>query len=290
MPLSQSERLLLGLALVCLLLSTWQLALFSHDNSFMDGVCAAVAPSTMAADQRATRLFRWVSDYDDGPPTSTQAAAPSGLVTPRVMIEHRAYFRDNCGSKAWLLAILAQRAGLSARELRLCDAHHVARHVVCEVHVDGRWAVFDPTADLAFRRADGAPATAEELRDPLLLTANARRGTNYNLRLWRFDHPERLHFEKLPLVGGLARRVATRLTGRPAEQLAVPPILERPRLVAAACLTFLALLTLAGASVSFRRRRGGAQRHSGDRLFSRSGVRALGRSAPPSKATEHPNA
>ena len=41
------------------------------------------------------------------------------------------------------------------RELRLCDTGHIARHVVCEIRMNGSWAVFDPTSGLDFRRADG---------------------------------------------------------------------------------------------------------------------------------------
>jgi hypothetical protein len=259
-----SEHLLRGLALLSTLIAFWQLALFASDNSFVDGICAALVRPQLAPEERAMTLFRWVSHYDTAeatPPggtasssTSSAGTRPFGLLSPRAMIEHRDYFRENCGSKAWLLAVMARRSGLEARELRLCDASHVARHVVCEVRIDGRWCVFDPTVGLDFRRTDGQLATAAELRDPALLAANARRAPSYDLRRWQFAHPERLHYEKVPLVGGHLRRLAARVTGRPAEELAIPFSLEQPRLVAAGTSVLLALLSLSAAGLLLRRR------------------------------------
>src|SRR5439155_1167167 len=83
-------------------------------------------------------------------------------LTFRSIVEHRAFFRADCGTNARLLCELARRAGLEARELRLCDAGHTARHVVCEIRLNGSWAVFDPTSGLDFRQADGrlAPPAA----------------------------------------------------------------------------------------------------------------------------------
>jgi transglutaminase superfamily protein len=253
----RSERFLLGVLAISSLLCLWQLALFTVDSSFVDGICAVVARPESPPEQRAMQLFRWVNSYDDEELSSSAATPPRGLLTPRAMIEHRAYFRANCGSKAWLLAILARHAGLQARELRLCDARHEARHVVCEVLIGSRWLVLDPTVDLDFRRRDGQLATAAELRDPALLAVNARRADYYDLQRWQFTHAERLHFEKVPLVGGLLRRLAARLSGRPAEELTIPPALEQPRLVAAGSLALLALLALA-ATVLLARRRGRA--------------------------------
>src|SRR4051812_28306314 len=113
MPRPLSERLLLGLALSGSVVSFWQFALFQADNSFADGVCAAIARPERPPEERAMRLFRWVSSYDDPVPAprivgagaaphpvnAADAVTPSrGLLTPRVMVEHRGYFRGNCGS------------------------------------------------------------------------------------------------------------------------------------------------------------------------------------------------
>jgi hypothetical protein len=263
MRLARSERLLLCLVLLCSLVSLWQLALQANDNQFADGICAAATQPERPPEERALQLFHWVSHYDDPlTPAGTPAAvpAPRGPRTPRQMVEHREYFRANCGSKAWLLAVLARRSGLNARELRLCDANHVARHVVCEIWVNGAWRVFDPTSRLDFRRADGQLATARDLREPALLAANAQRAPEYDARRWTFTHAERLHFEKLPLIGAWLRRLAPRVTGRPAEELAIPFFLELPRLVAAGSSGALGLFLLGVTGLAVRRRARRARR------------------------------
>jgi hypothetical protein len=269
MHLSRSERLLLVLAMLAGLFTVWQLALFAGDSDFMNGVCEAVLRPTPGApltpEERAMDLFRWVSRYDGGrtrpagapaprelPP---EAPAPLTLVTSPTVIRYREHFRENCGAKVGLLAELARRAGLPARQLRLCDADGVTRHVVCEVRLDGRWCVFDPMVGLDFRRADGELATAVELQDPVLLASNARRVPAYDLRRWQFTHPGRLHFEKAPLIGAAMRRLAARLTGIPADELARPWPLEQPRLVAAGSAAALALLLLSAAGLLRRRSR-----------------------------------
>ena len=255
--LARRESILLAVMLVAGLASLGQLVLFAEDNSFLDGICAALGTHDLAPEPRAMRLFRWASTYDDDVPPTDPAAASMArdLRTPRTIVEHPAYFRADCGSKARLLAALAGRAGLKARELRLCDSTHITRHVVCEVWLGGRWAVFDPTIGLDFRRRDGRLATAAELRDRALLAANAARAPRYDPRRWRFDHAERLHFEKLPLLGGLLRRLAPRLTGRPAEELALPIVFDRPRLITASSCAALSLLALLAAGGSAYRRR-----------------------------------
>lgn len=254
---ARRERTLLAVALLAGLAALWQWVLFAADNSFLDGICAALDTRDLAPEARAVRLYQWASTYDEHIPPS-EAAAPPGpfeLLTLRSIVEHRAYFRADCGPKAWLLTTLAQRAGLSARELRLCDSAHITRHVVCEMRIASRWVVFDPTIGLDFRRRDGRLATAAELKDRALLAANAARAPRYDAHRWRFNHAERLHFEKLPLLGGLIRRLAPRLTGHPAAELALPAALKRPRLLTAGGLAALAVFALAAAGTSARRRR-----------------------------------
>src|SRR5205809_3589504 len=102
MPRPRSERLLLGLVLTGSVISLWQLALFQADNSFADGICAAIVRRERPPEERAMRLFRWVSSYDDPVPALPAVAAPAasqsvtaadsvtpsrGLLTPQAMVE-----------------------------------------------------------------------------------------------------------------------------------------------------------------------------------------------------------
>jgi hypothetical protein len=249
------QRFILIVIGALLLGSLWEFALSAQDASYADGICTALGLASLSPNARAMRLFHWVSRFDDAAPPVDPTGAPHGFLSPRQIVEHPVYYREDCGSNAWFFGFLAWRAGLRARELRLCDAQHNARHVVCELWLNGRWAVFDPTVELDFRRRDGSPATALELQDPSLLAANVARDPAYDLRRWRFDHPERLHFEKIPLLGSRLRWLAARVTGRPAEELTPPPLLEWPRLFAAASLALLAALCGIAGRWSARRSR-----------------------------------
>jgi hypothetical protein len=267
------QRFILIVIGVLLLGSLWEFALAAQDASYADGICTALGLASLPPNAKAMRLFHWVSRFDDGAPPVDPTGVPHGLLSPRLIVEHPVYYREDCGSNAWFFGFLAWRAGLRARELRLCDVHHNARHVVCEVWLDGRWAVFDPTVELDFRRQDGLPATAQELHDFSLLAANAARVPAYDLRRWRFDHPERLHFEKIPLLGGGLRRLAARVTGRPAEELSPPPLLEWPRLFVAESLALLA--GLCGVAWGWSARRSRRPRTERARAMPRRGSLAL---------------
>jgi len=71
-----------------------------------------------------------------------------------------------CLNSAEALAALARSAGLSARVM-----HARGSHVVTEVMIDGRWALFDPDAGTAYPKPDGSMASLEDLqRDPGLLS------------------------------------------------------------------------------------------------------------------------
>src|SRR4051794_16354094 len=105
MPRTRSERLLLGLVLSGSVVSLWQLAQYQVDGGFADGICAAIVRQERPPEERAMRLFHWVSQYDE-PVSARQAAVapaafpsvlaadsmipPRGLLTPRAMVEHRA--------------------------------------------------------------------------------------------------------------------------------------------------------------------------------------------------------
>lgn len=64
-----------------------------------------------------------------------------------------------CNHAARSLAVLAQAAGLEAR-----TRDYPGEHVVCEILIDGRWALFDPDGGIFYRNASGQIATVDELR------------------------------------------------------------------------------------------------------------------------------
>lgn len=75
-----------------------------------------------------------------------------------------------CSHAAKALAILANHAGLETQV-----RHAKGQHVVCEILIDGRWAMFDPDGEVVYRTNEGRIASVDEIRaDPaLVLTAQS---------------------------------------------------------------------------------------------------------------------
>ncbi len=70
-----------------------------------------------------------------------------------------------CSHAAKALAILAQNAGLESRVRQA-----KSQHVVCEILIDGHWAMFDPDGEVFYRFEDGRIASVEDIaQSPQLL-------------------------------------------------------------------------------------------------------------------------
>ncbi|MFM8365353.1 MAG: transglutaminase domain-containing protein [Verrucomicrobiota bacterium] len=70
-----------------------------------------------------------------------------------------------CSHAAKALTILANHAGLETR-----IRHAKGQHVVCEILIDGRWAMFDPDGEVVYRTKEGWIASVDEIRaDPALI-------------------------------------------------------------------------------------------------------------------------
>lgn len=73
-----------------------------------------------------------------------------------------------CSHAAHALAALARQAGMTSRVLQ-----SRGKHLVAEIMVDGKWAVFDPDAETCYPMPEGRLASAEDLRlDPGLLAGS----------------------------------------------------------------------------------------------------------------------
>ena len=71
-----------------------------------------------------------------------------------------------CGTATNAFVNLSNISQVPARRRLLMGRNWSTKHVVAEVHLDGRWVVVDPTFRVVFRGADGQPLTREQLLDP----------------------------------------------------------------------------------------------------------------------------
>ena len=63
---------------------------------------------------------------------------------------------DVCGSGGTNAFVnLSRSAGLEARRLLLLAPEHTAKHVVAEVHLEGRWVIVDPAYHVLMKDSRG---------------------------------------------------------------------------------------------------------------------------------------
>ncbi len=72
-----------------------------------------------------------------------------------------------CDQQAGVLVALARKLGIDGALLDLEPSSDPARHVVALLDVGGSYRVFDPYYGIVFTRADGEPATLDDLRSPV---------------------------------------------------------------------------------------------------------------------------
>jgi hypothetical protein len=124
------------------------------------------ATSDASSDEEtAVALWRFVSQnriHDWPPHSGEEAFDPVKLMS--------VYGYGFCSHAAKALAILANQAGLESR-----IRHAKGQHVICEILIDGRWAMFDPDGEVFYRFDDGRIASVDEIsKNPeIILTARS---------------------------------------------------------------------------------------------------------------------
>jgi hypothetical protein len=105
------------------------------------------------AEEKAISLWNYVSKnriHDWPAHSGKEAFDPVKLMS--------VYGYGFCSHAAKSLAILAHHAGLESR-----IRHAKGQHVVCEILIDGRWAMFDPDGEVYYRTEHGRIASVEEI-------------------------------------------------------------------------------------------------------------------------------
>jgi hypothetical protein len=123
-------------------------------------------------------------------------------------------YRGGCGSHTRVVTAMLQSAGIPCRTLLLLDDKGESYHSVVEAKIGGRWVIGDAYYGIVFRRADGALATAEEIRrDRATFLAQVEHVPGYDVRLYDYDPVTRFNWNKIPVVLPAIRRLLVRLIG-----------------------------------------------------------------------------
>jgi len=159
-PVWWLSNVLLAVALVATMWSgVWEFSLRQYLKGFSD----AIVPEAASPQQKVEAILAWMSNG----PLRLSTDHPDNL-SPRDPQETLNYQQllDVCGSATNAFVNLSRSAGLETRRLLLLTPERTAKHVVAEVHLDGRWVIVDPGYRLLMKDARGNLLTRKDLQNP----------------------------------------------------------------------------------------------------------------------------
>jgi hypothetical protein len=110
-----------------------------------------------------------------------------------------------CGSATNAFLNLSRSSGLQARRLLLLTPDRTAKHVVAEVHLDGRWIIVDATYRVMFQDARGRLLTRADLQDPRIFQEAIARIPGY-IPVYSYERVAHVRVGALPVLGPFLRR------------------------------------------------------------------------------------
>jgi hypothetical protein len=133
---------------------------------------------------------------------------------------------DVCGSGTNAFLNLSRSAGLEARRLLLLTPEHTAKHVVAEVHLNGRWVIVDPAYHVLMKDARGNLLTRKDLQNPETLR-EATGSLPHYLPEYTYERFAHVRLAALPFYGTGVRKLLDPFLPRWEEYLDWSLLLER---------------------------------------------------------------
>jgi hypothetical protein len=189
--------------LVLSLLCTLFTGIWEHSvRQYLKGFSDAIIPEDSSPRQKAEAILNWMSygpPRREAPDTSVLSAHdPSDTLNYRQLL-------DVCGSATNAFLNLSRSSGLEARRLLLLSPDRTVKHVVAEVHLDGRWVIIDATYRVMMEDAQGKLLTRADLQDPRLFQEAIARVPGY-IPIYSFERVAHVRVGAVPVLGPLVRR------------------------------------------------------------------------------------
>jgi len=175
-------------------------------HKYLKGFSDAIIPAMASNEEKITAILNWMAHgparMDPGPMLASPDRNPIDTLNYKSLLQV-------CGSATNAFVNVADSSGLVSRRLLLLDSRRMAKHVVAEVLIDGRWIVVDPTYHVIWRGADGKPLTREELADPAVLSAATRSVQSYPPE-YTFDRTSHVRLSRIYGLGKILRKLLDR--------------------------------------------------------------------------------
>lgn len=168
---------------------------------YLDGFADAVIPLSGSDLQKTEAILAWL---EGGPPRRSTVETRVSPRDPTDTLNHQELLRV-CGTATNAFVNLATSGGLEVRRLLLLDEKRLAKHVVAEVRIDGRWVVADPSYRILMRNARGDLLTKEELRDPSIWQEAVARIPGYPPN-YTFERTTQVRLASIAVIGHYLRK------------------------------------------------------------------------------------
>ncbi len=219
-PVWRLSNALLAAALVA---TAWSGAWEFSVRQYLKGFSDAIVPKVASPRQKVEAILAWMS----AGPQRLSADDPASLSPrdPQETLNYRQLL-NVCGSATNAFLNLSRSAGLEARRLLLLTPERTAKHVVAEVHLDGRWVIVDPAYRVLMKDARGNLLTRKDLQNPEVLR-EATSSLPHYLPEYSYESFAHVRLAALPFSGAEVRKLLDRFLPNWDEYLDWSLLLER---------------------------------------------------------------
>ncbi len=179
--------------------AAWEFSMRSYLKGFSD----AIIPFSDNPEQKVEAILKWMQHGPARRSTPDTEALESR--NPEDTLNYQQLL-EVCGTATNAFVNLAQSSGFHARRLLLLDENLRSKHVVVETLIDNRWVLVDPSYHALLRLPSGRPVTREELRNLEIFRAATQAIPNYP-SIYTYERTVHIRLARIPLAGGLLRRV-----------------------------------------------------------------------------------
>jgi transglutaminase-like putative cysteine protease len=200
----RSINLLLVISAIALVYSaSWEYSV----RRYLDGFADAIVPAGVTPEQRVQAILDWMRN---GPPRSDELT-PTGLAMrdPENTLNYQQLL-SVCGTATNAFLNLARSSDLQARRLLLLTPDRNTKHVVAEVHLNGRWVVVDPTYRVILRNAAGELVTKNDLKNPHVFAEVIGKIPGYPAA-YNYENFAHVRVARLPVQGLQLRHALDRI-------------------------------------------------------------------------------
>jgi transglutaminase-like putative cysteine protease len=166
-------------------------------RKYLQGFSDAIVADTATPQQKAEAILDWMRV---GPPRMNAPHVEQlSARDPQDTLNYQQLLQV-CGSATNAFLNLSRSAGVEARRLLLLSPEHTAKHVVAEVHLDGRWVIVDATYRAFMRDAKGNLLTRQDLQKPEVFREATSRIPNY-IQEYSYENSAHVRLAALPFHG-----------------------------------------------------------------------------------------